>query len=285
MRLGLLLLLAPGILAAQDPSTPDPKPSEPVATAPEHPAPPAFTITLGAGVFYGPKYPGSNESRLLPIPIVGVNYRNRVFLGPTPGGVGAGLGVNLIRAQSLTVTAGLGGSESRPEDRADALAGMDDRRIGISAVSGLSYRYGPFNAGLSFSAGLRDNAGLSGTGNLGITLPAIPRSFLTLGGSVTVANQDAMAFDFGISSVEASRRAALIATGDSRLRAGDGAPYSPGGGVRDVSANASLAYILSPRWSLFGFGAVTRLSDEAARSSLVRRQTGWTTGAGFTVGL
>src|SRR5512143_375178 len=75
------------------------------------------------------------------------------------------------------------------------------------------------------------------------------------------------------------------ALADSRLHPGDGSPYSPNGGVRDVSADASLAYILSPRWTLFGFGAVTRLSDEASRSPLVRRRTGWTTGAGFTVGL
>lgn len=283
MRLSLPLLLFPGFLAAQDPAAPTP--GEPQGTAPDHRAIPAFTFTVGAGAFYGPKYPGSNENRVLPIPIIGVNYRDRVFLGATPSGVGAGLGVNLLRSRGFTLTAGLGGNEPRPEDRAEALAGMDDRRIGISAVSGASYRYGPLSLGLSFSAGLRDNAGLSGTGNLGLTLPALPRTFLTLGGSITVANQDAMAFDFGISPGEASRRSDLIAAGDSRLRPGDGLAYSPSGGVRDVSGNASLAYLLAPRWTLFGFGAVTRLSDEAARSSLVRRRTGWSTGAGITVGL
>jgi outer membrane scaffolding protein for murein synthesis (MipA/OmpV family) len=283
MRLHFAPLLIPGLLLGQEPTAA--APHDPQASPTAQRVPPAFSVTLGAGVFYGPKYLGSDQDRVLPIPILGVSYRNRVFLGASPSGVGAGLGVNLIQAGGLTVMAGLGGSEPRPEDRADALAGMDDRRLGFAAISGVSYRYGPLNAGLSLSAGLRDNAGLSGTGNLGLTLPALPRTFLTLGGSLTVADRDAMAFDFGISALEASRRSALIAAGDSRLRPGDGTPYRPEGGVRDVSANASLAYLLSPRWSLFGFGSVTRLSDAAARSSLVRRRTGWSTGAGFTVGL
>lgn len=275
--LSTLTLLLPALLFAQEPA--------PADAAPRAAAPPAFAFTLGAGVFAGPKYLGSDETRVLPIPIAGVSYRNRVFLGPSPNGVGAGLAVNLVQTRALTLSVGLGGSEPRPEDRADALAGMDDRRLGIATLSGLTYRYGPVSAGVAVSAGLRDNAGVTGTGNLGLTLPVLSRTFFSLGGSVTLANQDAMRYDFGITPGEATRRTALITAGDGRLRAGDGLPYTPSGGVRDVGATASLAHMLSPRWSLFGFGAVTRLSDRAAKSSLVRRQTGWSTGAGFTVGL
>jgi len=216
---------------------------------------------------------------------VALDYKNRVFLGPSPNSVGAGIGVNLIRSRRVTLSVGLGGSEPRPEDRADALAGMDDRRLGFAAVTGLNYQLGPLSAGVAFSAGLRDNAGLTGMGNLGVTLPVTRRMFLGLGGNITVANRDAMFFDFGITPAEAQRRADLIAGGDSRLRPGDGVAYSPNGGVRDVGATSTLTYMLSPRWSLFGYGGVTRLSDEAARSSLVRRRTAWMTGAGFTVGL
>ncbi len=268
MRLALPLFLLgfSGTLAAQEPVTI-----------------PAWTVTLGAGVFAGPKYPGSDETRVLPLPIVGVDYKNRVFLGASPSGVGAGLGVNLIRTRSLTLTTGLGGSESRPEDRADALAGMDDRRLGFASVSGLSYQLGPLQAGVVFSAGLRDNAGLSGTGDLGVTLPLTRKLYFGLGGSLTVANQEAMVYDFGVSEVEGARRSDLIANSDPRLRGDEGGAYRPAGGVREVGATTNLAFMLSPRWSLFGFGGMTRLSDEAAKSPLVRRRTGWTTGAGFTV--
>jgi outer membrane scaffolding protein for murein synthesis (MipA/OmpV family) len=160
---------------------------------------------------------------------------------------------------------------------------MDDRRLGFAAVSGVSYRLGPVAAGFTVSAGLRDNAGVSGTGNLGLTLPVTRRLFLSLGGSLTVANGDAMFYDFGVTGAEAQRRADLIASGDSRLSPGDAVAYRPAGGVREVGASTSLAFMLTPRWSLFGFGGVGRLSDEAARSPLVRRRTAWSTGAGFTV--
>lgn len=286
MRPGFPLLLLCSIAApliAQEPGSNAP-PAGPGAE-PREPAPPTFTLTLGAGVFAGPKYPGSDEMRVLPLPIIGVDYKNRVFLGASSSGVGAGVGVNLIRSRHVTLTAGLGGSEPRPEGRADALAGMSDRRLGFAAVSGINYQAGPLSAGFTFSAGLRDNAGLTGTGTLGLTLPVTRRTFLSLGGNITVANQDAMFFEYGITPTEAGRRANLIATGDSRLRPGDGVAYSPDGGIRDMGGTASLAYMLSRKWSLFGFGGVTRLSDEAARSSLVRRRTNWTTGAGITVAL
>ena len=285
MRVGtpLLLLSLTRALTAQEPGTSGP----PQATSPtpQAAALPAFTLTLGAGVFAGPKYIGSDETRVLPLPLVGVGYKNRVFLGASPSGAGAGIGVNLIKNRRVTLTAGLGGSEPRPEDRADALAGMEDRRLGFAAVSGLSYQLGPLSAGFTVSAGLRDNAGLTGTGNLGLTVPVTRRMFLSLGGNLTVANRDAMFFEFGITPVEAQRRANLIAGGDARLRTGDGVAYSPKGGVRDVGATSTLVYMLSSKWSLFGFGGVTRLSDEAARSSLVRRRSAWTTGAGITVAL
>jgi outer membrane scaffolding protein for murein synthesis (MipA/OmpV family) len=250
---------------------------------PGPPPTPSWTFTFGAGGFVGPKYPGSDETRFLPLPIVGVDYKNRVFLGGSPSGVGAGLGVNLIRTDRLTVFTGLGGSEPRPEDRADALAGMEDRRLGFASISGLNYQLGPLQTGVAFSAGLRDNAGLSGTGTLGLTLPVTPRLFLTLGGNLTLANQDAMAFEFGVSPREGQRRSDLIAAGDPRLRSDEGGAYRPSGGVREVGASTSRAYLISRRWTLFGFGGATRLSDEAAKSPLVRRRTGWSGGAGFTV--
>jgi len=244
---------------------------------------PSWTVTLGAGVFAGPKYTGSDETRVLPLPIIGVAFKNRVFLGASPSGVGAGLGVNLIRTGNLTLTTGLGGSEPRPADRADALAGMEDRRLGFTSVSALSYQLGPLNAGIAFSAGLRDNAGVSSTGTLGVTLPLAQRLYFGLGGNLTVASRAAMAYDFGVSPLEGARRSDLIAGGDLRLRGDEGGPYRPTGGMRDIGANANLAFMLSPKWGLFGFGAVTWLGDEAAASPLVRRRTGWTTGAGFTV--
>jgi outer membrane scaffolding protein for murein synthesis (MipA/OmpV family) len=208
-------------------------------------------------------------------------------VGGTAAGQGParipGLGINLIRSRKVFLTAGVSGNNSRPEDRADALAGMEDRRLGFSATSGLTYRLGPVQAGLSVSQGLRDHAGLSGRGSIGVTLPVTHRLFLDLSGNLSLANRDAMIYDFGVSPAEAQHRGELIASGDPKLRPGDDRAYRPAGGLKEIGGSASLMLILSSRWSLLGGAMVSRLSDAAARSSLVRRRTGWSGGLGFMV--
>ena len=271
MRIAFSLLLLLGVTGTA-------RGQEPVET-------PRWAFTLGAGVFAAPKYPGSDETWVLPLPFGSVEYMGRVFLGPDPTGVGVGLGVNLVRSRSLSVTAGMGINNPRPEDRADALAGMDDRRLGFYATSGLNYRLGAGRAGLSLSQGLRDQAGLSGRGNIGVTLPVTPRAFLDLGGNLTVANHDAMIYDFGVSLAEADRRSELIAAGDPRLQPDDNRAHRPAGGLKEIGGSASLMLMLSPRWSLLGNASVTRLSDDAASSPLVRRRTGWSGGLGLLVRL
>jgi outer membrane scaffolding protein for murein synthesis (MipA/OmpV family) len=82
--------------------------------------------------------------------------------------------------------------------------------------------------------------------------------------------------DFGVSGAEAARRQTLIDAGDPRLRPNDGLSFTPGGGVRDGGASASLMYFLSPRLALIGLGGVNWLTDEVADSPLVRsREQAW----------
>jgi outer membrane scaffolding protein for murein synthesis (MipA/OmpV family) len=40
-------------------------------------------------------------------------------------------------------------------------------------------------------------------------------------------------------------------------------------------------YVISPRWSLIGFGRIDRLSDEAVASPLVRRREQYSGGVGL----
>jgi len=243
---------------------------------------PTWGITLGAGVFAGPKYVGSDETWVLPIPIVGVEYKGRVFLGAASGSIGAGAGVKLLRGPKLNWTVGLGGSDSRPSDRADALAGMEDHGLGFAGVSALSYRAGPLELSTTVGRGFNQGTGWSGSAHLGLTVPLGRRVFVSLGGGAGFADRQSMAYDFGVSGGEAARRSVLLANGDPRLRPGDDQVYRPDGGLRDLSTDASLAVMLGPRWSLFGFGGLSRLSAEAAASPLVRRRNQWNTGVGVS---
>jgi outer membrane scaffolding protein for murein synthesis (MipA/OmpV family) len=245
--------------------------------------PPAsdWNVSLGAGALASPSYPGADEYRIIPFPLTQVAYRNRVFLGPSTTGTGFGIGAYALRTQQVGLAAEVGFLNDRPASRADALAGMDDRDFVATASVSLSYRLNAFEGTLGATQGLNDDAGLLGGMRISYSQRVGGRFIASAGLGATFANARQMRWDFGVTSAEASRRQALIAAGDDRLDADDGSPYDPDGGLRHLGASLSLVYILSPRWSLMGFGGVDRLSDEAATSPLVRRREQFSGGIGL----
>lgn len=252
----LLVVLAAGTeLTAQQPSSTSP-----------------WELTLGAGAIVTPAYPGADEHQAFPFPMTQVTYRNRVFLGPSTTGNGFGLGAYAIRSSRVGVAAELGFLQNRPASRADALAGMEDRDFVATASASLSYALAGLEAGLSVTQGMNDGAGLLGSARLAVTRPLGSRVIATAGVGATFANARQMKWDFGVTQAESSRRQALIAAGDDRLESDEGNAYSPTGGLRNLGASLSLVFLVSRRWTLLGFGGVDRLSDEAARSPLVRRR-------------
>jgi MipA family protein len=247
----------------------------------QQPPPSAWNATLGAAAVVVPRYPGSDEYRVLPFPLTQVSYNDRAYLGPSAGGgAGGAIGVYAIRTPRLGVAAEVGIQDSRPASRADALAGTADRDLVATAGVNLSYRTGMVEWSAGATRGLNDGAGV-----LGMAGVAISRRFARLiagaGVGVTLADARQMRRDFGVTGLEASRRQALIVAGDDRLEAGEGIAYRPDGGVHHVGASLSLTYLLSQRWSLVGFGGVDRLSDEASESPLVRRREQFSGGIGL----
>jgi outer membrane scaffolding protein for murein synthesis (MipA/OmpV family) len=240
-------------------------------TAQEPPRTPVWSASIGAAVVVFPRYSGSDEYRVLPLPIAQVTFRDRIFFGPSTAGVGGGLGVYAIRAGHFDLAVEAGVQDSRSASRADALAGTDDRDVMATAGASASYRAGPLDAAVGVTRGLNDEAGVLGTARLSVSHP-FGRLIATAGISAALADARQMRRDFGVTEIEASRRQTLIEAGDQRLRPTEGSAYQPDGGLRQVGLSVSLVYLLSPRWSLVGFGGVDRLSDEAAASPLVRQR-------------
>jgi outer membrane scaffolding protein for murein synthesis (MipA/OmpV family) len=241
-----------------------------------------WNVSLGAAAFVFPRYPGSDEYRVVPFPMVQVTFRNRVFLGPSTTGWGFALGAHAISTRRLRLTVELGAQDSRPTSRADALAGLENRD-GVGTVGGsLSYRTGPFEGSVGIVRGLNDGAGVLGTARLSHYRSLGRRLMMTVSAGVALADAKQMRREFGISEIESIRRRALIAAGDTRLKPDDGNPYRPGGGLRQLGATISLMYALSPRWFLIGLGGLERLSDNVADSPLVRRREQLWTGIGLS---
>jgi outer membrane scaffolding protein for murein synthesis (MipA/OmpV family) len=249
--------------------------------AQQRPASSPAAATIGAAAVIVPEYPGSDQYRVLPFPMAQVALGSHSsYLAPSTTGLGIALGAYALRTPRLSLAGEVGVQDSRPASRVEALAGTDDRDRVATVGASLGYRAGPAEARVGVSQGLNDDAGFLGSARVAFTRP-FGRLIATAGVGATFADGRQMRREFGVTELEASRRQALIDTGDDRLDFDDGLAYSPDGGLRHVGASLSLMYPVSQRWSLIGFGGVDRLSDEAADSPLVRRREQFMGGLGL----
>ena len=252
-----------------------------VAHAQAPAAPPLIVGQIGAIVLSLPAYPGSDERWTVPVPLVDLRVARRVYLGDGLGGLSAGAGVYLVEAGGFSWSADLALTSDRPEDRADALAGMGDRGFGAFAGSTLAYRLGPVEASASVAVGLEDRMGSMGVLGLSVGQPVGERWFVQAGGAAAFGDCANLRWDFGVSEAQAARRRELLESGAPGLRPSDGVSYTPRCGLRELRATASLGYALTPRLSLFGAGAGVRLERGAAKSPLTRDRNGWEAGVGL----
>ena len=237
-----------------------------------------WTGMVGLGAMVAPRYSGGDDYRVRPIPFIQVEFRNRVFAGVLPSGTGVGLGSYLHRGDNVAWTAELAASNSRDERYGDALAGMGDRSGSAIVASGLRLSKGIVSAGANVAIGLDSDEGSLGTFSLAANHMFAGRWMAGISTGATVADSRNMTFDFGITPDQASRRQALIDAGDARLRSGDGAAYSPRGGLKQMNAGATVGYAVSARSRLVLFAQRARLSNEAAQSSIVRERESTTGG-------
>lgn len=240
-----------------------------------------WTVNAGAIVLSTPQYPGSEERRLLPLPVVSADYEGRWFIGGSRVAIGAGVGYRALRSGPFTVDLGLGVGEGRKEDRADALAGMGNRSVTAWAGSNLAYRLGPLGFRVNVVRALSQDGGTRATFATSFNRRLDERWGLGLSASVGFADAANLAFDFGITPEQAATRAQLLALGDRRLRSGDAQAFAPKADLREMGAGASLNYLAAPRWRYFLFTSANHLSDEVSLSPLVRKRDTLSAGLGF----
>jgi MipA family protein len=267
----ILALAVPLRLVAQEPAAGETQNSQYAA--------PDWNVNAGVMAFTYPRYPGSDEYRVVPFPLVNASFHDRVYLGPSTTGIGFALGAYPIHTSHVRLAVELGGQDSRPASRADALAGMEDRDAVATAGVSLSYRTGPWEGILALSQGVNDGAGLIQTTRL-VYSRFLGKFMVSAAVGAALANGKQMRREFGISDAEATRRQALIDAGDGRLESDDAQPYQPDGGLRHLGTGISLIYPVSPRWSLVGLAGMEWLGDQAAESGLVRRREQFAGGAG-----
>jgi len=211
---------------------------------------------VGAVVISAPEYMGSDQRRILVLPSIDYQWKNGWFAGLTNG-----IGYQFPSRPDIQYGVRLTAEIGRQESRASALAGMGN--IEPRAQAGLFFNYLPtpeafLTSSLRYGAG-NDWNGMQIDLGAGYAKRLALQWRAALGVGATWVNANYMQEFFGVTPQQAA------ATGY--------AVYSPGAGIRDVRANASLTYFVDARWSVTGAVTVSSLQGNTRDSPIVLDRT------------
>lgn len=211
-------------------------------------------LRVGGALYNGPRYLGSDERRTLLLPVVNYRWGDGWFAG-----TGNGIGYEFSRQRGTRFGLRATFDPGRRESHSDALRGMGNisphPEIGVYFNQALvqelqlttSLRFGAAGTGLVGDIGL-------GTGfELGSGVA------LRVAALATLANGHYMQEFFGVSAGQAQS---------------SGYPQTDAGaGVRDIRANLSLFWAVTPEWLASGTFVVRSLRGDARSSPLTRDAT------------
>ncbi len=227
---------------------------------------PGLVLHSGAMVLYLPAYPGSNQSRSVPFPILNGEWRDKIHFGASRFGVGGSIGYTLVKEDGWTANLGLEGVESRDEHTADALAGMGSRPATAFASAGLAWRAGPLELVAGFRRGFRSEVGGGAVMRASFTLPLGRRWLIESRVAASAYDLTEMVYEYGITTDQAERRHQLVLQGDPRLKAGEDRAFTPTGGWALLQCSLAVGYAVTDHWRL-GLTCLQQEVQGAARHS------------------
>lgn len=216
-----------------------------------------WRVSAGAGVLVIPEYVGSDEVQILPIPVIDVTYKDRVFLNFYDG-----LGGYLYKSDGLNVKTSLGFEFGREEDDDQSLAGTGDIDDAATLNLEASYHIGQFSPFVSIkqylggTEGLQGEIGVESFFSLGEDLWTDPT--IKLGVSAEYSDEDHMEGYFGVNSQQS-------------LRSGI-ARYTPEAGFSAAKAEFSFIYPFTEEWTATTMVEYSQIIGDAADSPLVEEE-------------
>ncbi len=226
------------------------------------------TIAVGAAAVIKPKYEGSNQHEVIPIPIIIPKFADRPDEEPSPysnvrkrvnfRGLDD-IRVRVFGGERFQVGAVTGYITKRDQDDGDLLRGLGDIDGGLVLGAYSAFRLGAF----TFDAALLDKvtgdeAGLQYRFGVETTQQVTERLRLGVRIGTTIASQDFMQTYFGVTPAQSFRSRAGLPV------------YTPDAGVKDVFVSVGASMDLSERWLLKAGARYGRLVDEAADSPVVQ---------------
>jgi len=224
-----------------------------------------WRFTVGAGVGLFPDYEGSDDFDPLPLPVVDISYRDIVSIGSVGG---PGLKLKLLKIQGptpgdkLKVTLKFGYGGGRDQDDNDALGGLGDLDGGANVKLKAEYGIRGFTTFASLARDLTgDREGMAASFGVGYGLAFNNnKTMLSVGPSVTWADDDYMQNSFGITAAQATASTLGLAR------------HTAEAGLKDVGFSIMLRHGFTRRIGLTAQASVSRLLGDAADSPLVNGQ-------------
>ena len=245
---------------------------------------------VGVGVGVGPRYDGSDDTRVRALPLLQIEWSNGVFISGASAGMhlssnpaleyGPLLGIKMRRSEAgeglgvIGTTASLSPTVAAAIERqkrdGNGLDGMDPVPTRLQGGGFLNYYLSPTlrlaNSVLAGAGRERDGA----VWNVDLQQMAGPvsgRHAVSLSAGLTFANRSYNESAFGVSLPESFRSGNEI--------------YLPGGGLNDIHAAVRWNWSLSPSWLLTTNARVVRLTGDAKHSPLVRRPSNFSVTTGL----
>lgn len=255
------LLLAPPAARAADRGTPPPgsapSPLSASATATNQLAfvterLAEWKVVLGGGALIAPKYEGSDEYEVSPVPLVSATFGDLLKVDAR------GAAVKLYSVDGLTLSTRLGYDLGRQEDESDHLRGLGD--IGAGAVVGarLSYALGPVELYGAVNRIIGGSEGLEA--RFGADAAFKYERFLFTGGVSGIwADDKYMEAYFGVTPMQSLLSGLPV--------------YDAGAGLKRVEATAAVTYMLTDHWLIRGQIGLGYLMGDAADSPIVQSKT------------
>ncbi|MCE5336875.1 MAG: MipA/OmpV family protein [Desulfobacteraceae bacterium] len=233
-----------------------------------------WDVKLGGGLRVGPRYEGSSNYSVSPVPYLHVSWRDTVSLG-----IG-GLNVNVLRDRDYVLGAGLTYHPGRDEKGnsffGTDLFGSDDRLKGLGDIDAAvgarlfgSYILGP----VTFRGSLTKYMGSQNDGvliDLGMAAPfhLANNIILSPGVRTTWASNSYMDTFFGVTPLQSSRSGFPAFDADS--------------GIKDVTAGLNAMYLLDRHWFVAADASIKQLMNDADRSPIT--EAGLSSTVGTVVG-
>jgi len=222
---------------------------------------PDWTGFIAVGALRTPRYLGSDESRLVVVPLADIAYRQRYFASVATTGMAAAVGAHVYDDRTWRASLSVGLAEFRPDSAALLAAERGDRALGTNVGGTLLRRSGFFSQTLNVVKGLDSGAGVSATLGGALNVPLSLSGALSVGVNAVFADRREMRYDFAA----AGARSSLV----------------PGGGLQQLTANATLVRLIRERYLAAAIVSAGQLPGRVAESPLVRDRSPLTVALGL----